>query len=96
MTRSSIGTQRLTYCQTVSAIYSFFLAVTLHPEIAKKAQAEIDSVVGNDRLPTFADREHLPYLDALVQEVFRWNSVVPTGTLISSSEIHKFDNAPAL
>jgi len=64
---------------TVSSIYSFFLAMTLHPEVAKKAQAEIDHVVGNDRLPTFADRDQLPYVEALVKEVFRWNSVVPTG-----------------
>lgn len=65
--------------QTVSAIYAFFLAMTLHPEVAKKAQAEIDAVVGGDRLPTYADRMYLPYLDALTKEVFRWNSVVPTG-----------------
>ncbi|KAF8639642.1 hypothetical protein AX17_000907 [Amanita inopinata Kibby_2008] len=62
---------------TVSAIYSFFLAMTLYPEVAKKAQEEIDSVVGHDRLPTYADREFLPYVDALVKEVFRWNTVVP-------------------
>lgn len=53
--------------------------MTLHPEVVKKAQAEIDAVVGNERLPTFADRENLPYIDALTKEVFRWNSVVPTG-----------------
>ncbi|RDB20518.1 hypothetical protein Hypma_012422 [Hypsizygus marmoreus] len=64
---------------TVSAIYSFFLAMALHPEVVRKAQAEIDAVVGNDRLPTFEDRPHLPYLDALTKEVLRWNSVVPTG-----------------
>jgi len=64
---------------TVSAIYSFFLAMMLHPEVARKAQAEIDAVVGNDRLPTFEDRPHLPNVDALVKEVFRWNSVTPTG-----------------
>ncbi|KAF8826442.1 hypothetical protein HHX47_DHR5000291 [Lentinula edodes] len=62
---------------TVSAIYAFFLAMTLYPEVARKAQAEIDAVVGNDRLPTFADREHLPYVDAVVKEVFRWNVVTP-------------------
>lgn len=55
--------------------------MVLHPEVAKKAQAELDTVVGNDRLPTFADREYLPYLDALCKEVLRWNTVVPTGTL---------------
>ena len=53
--------------------------MTLHPEVAKKAQAELDVVVGNDRLPTFADREQLPYLDALTKEVLRWNTVAPTG-----------------
>ena len=49
--------------QTVSAVYSFFLAMTLHPEAQKKAQDELDRVVGPDRLPTFADRPNLPYVD---------------------------------
>jgi cytochrome P450 len=53
--------------------------MALHPDVMKKAQAEIDTVVGNDRLPTFADREHLPYVNALCKEVFRWNSVTPAG-----------------
>lgn len=53
--------------------------MTLHPEVVKKAQAEIDTVVGNDRLPAIADREHLPYVDALTKEVLRWHSVTPTG-----------------
>lgn len=52
--------------------------MTLYPETAQNAQAEIDAVIGNDRLPCFADREHLPYVDALAKEVLRWNSVVPT------------------
>jgi cytochrome P450 len=58
--------------------------MTLHPEVVKKAQAEIDAVVGNDRLPTFADRKNLPYIDALTKEVLRWNSVVPSGERFSS------------
>ncbi|KAE9393527.1 cytochrome P450-like protein, partial [Gymnopus androsaceus JB14] len=62
---------------TVSAIYLFFLAMALYPDVARKAQAEIDAVVGNDRLPTFADHKLLPYMDALVKEVFRWNVVTP-------------------
>jgi cytochrome P450 len=54
--------------------------ITLHTsDVQKKAQAEIDTVVGNDRLPTFADRANLPYVNALVSEVFRWNSVLPIG-----------------
>jgi cytochrome P450 len=58
--------------------------MALHPEVVKKAQAEIDAVVGNDRLPTFADREHLPYTNAVAKEVLRWHSVVPTGECPSS------------
>ena len=54
----------------------------LHPEVAKKAQAEVDAVVGLDRLPSFADREKLPYINALVLEVIRWHSVVPNGNLL--------------
>ncbi|EGN99068.1 hypothetical protein SERLA73DRAFT_54959 [Serpula lacrymans var. lacrymans S7.3] len=61
---------------TVCAVYSFFLAMTLYPEVQKKAQAEIDAVVGNNRLPTLADRVSLPYVEALSQEVVRWHAVV--------------------
>ncbi|KXN86289.1 O-methylsterigmatocystin oxidoreductase [Leucoagaricus sp. SymC.cos] len=63
---------------TVSAIYSFFLAMTLYPDVAKRARVELDEVVGTDRLPSFEDRESLPYMNALIKEVFRWYTVVPT------------------
>ncbi|RDB29712.1 hypothetical protein Hypma_013789 [Hypsizygus marmoreus] len=64
---------------TVSAEYAFFLAMVLYPDVQKKAQAEIDAVIGQDRLPTLTDRPHLPYVNAVVSEVLRWNSVAPTG-----------------
>ncbi|KAG1840821.1 cytochrome P450 [Suillus subalutaceus] len=63
---------------TVSAIYSFFLAMTLFPDVQKKAQAEIDTVVGPDRLPSFSDRPSLPYIEALAKEVLRWNVAIPS------------------
>ncbi|KAI6142757.1 cytochrome P450 [Pisolithus tinctorius] len=62
---------------TVAAHSAFFLAMTLYPEVQRKAQAEIDAVIGSDRLPTFADRESLPYVDALAKEVLRWHVVGP-------------------
>ena len=65
--------------QTYSIFCSFFLACTLHPEVHKAAREEIDRVVGRDRLPTFDDRPSLPYLDALVKEVLRWNPAAPLG-----------------
>ena len=55
----------------------------LHPEVVQKAQAEIDEVVGQDRLPSFADRERLPYINALVLEVMRWHSVTPTSNILA-------------
>ncbi|PBK96431.1 cytochrome P450 [Armillaria gallica] len=64
---------------TVASVYAFFKAMLLYPEVQAKAQAEIDAVIGDDRLPRFDDRERLPYINALVLEVTRWHNVVPTG-----------------
>ncbi|EGO01616.1 hypothetical protein SERLA73DRAFT_166166 [Serpula lacrymans var. lacrymans S7.3] len=76
---------------TVSAIYSLYLAMQLYPEVQRKAQAEIDAVVGNDRLPTFADRESLPYVEALAKEVLRWNVVVPLAVphRVTEDDVHE-------
>ncbi|KAI0789549.1 OrdA protein [Abortiporus biennis] len=71
---------------TVSAEYAFILAMVLNPDVQKKAQAEIDSIVGTDRLPALNDRETLPYINAVVTEVLRWNSVAPTGVPHVASE----------
>ncbi|KAF9012110.1 cytochrome P450 [Hymenopellis radicata] len=64
---------------TAITVHMFFLLMTLHPSIQKKAQAEIDDVVGRDRLPSFEDRESLPYVNALLKEVLRVHPAVPTG-----------------
>ncbi|EPT03915.1 hypothetical protein FOMPIDRAFT_1028250 [Fomitopsis schrenkii] len=71
---------------TVSAIQSFFLAATVYPDMFRRCQAEIDRVVGPDRLPTFADRPLLPYLDWVVWECLRWNPVAPLGVAHSVTE----------
>ncbi|KAJ5673715.1 hypothetical protein N7507_002842 [Penicillium longicatenatum] len=63
---------------TVSAIASFFLAMAFYPEVQRKAQQELDSVVGVNTLVQFEDRAKLPYINALVKEVLRWHPVVPT------------------
>ncbi|OBZ67621.1 O-methylsterigmatocystin oxidoreductase [Grifola frondosa] len=44
-----------------------------------KAQAELDAVVGPDRLPDFSDRDALPYVNAIALECFRWQPVLPLG-----------------
>jgi len=63
----------------VSVISTFFLAMALYPEVQAKAQSEIDRVIGTERLPGYRDRASLPFFDALVKEVLRWNPVVPLG-----------------
>jgi len=62
---------------TVSTITSFFLAMMMNPEVQRKAQAEIDMVIGNDRFPTMADQASLPYVEAVAKELLRWNPVAP-------------------
>lgn len=52
----------------------------LYPEVMKKAQEELDQVVGRNRLPEYSDRASLPYINAVLKEVFRWFPVVPMGT----------------
>lgn len=44
------------------------------PGVYKKAQSEIDLVIGNGRLPDLADRDSLPYLEAILKETYRFAS----------------------
>ncbi|KAJ6611711.1 cytochrome P450 [Mycena sp. CBHHK59/15] len=64
---------------TASQLEAFFLAMSLYPEVQAEAQKELDEVVGNNRLPKFSDRPHLPYMNALCKEVLRWHVAAPTG-----------------
>jgi len=45
-----------------------------YPEVQKKAQEELDKVL-NGRLPEHGDIESLPYLSAVVKEVYRYGGV---------------------
>ncbi|KAK1232038.1 hypothetical protein PQX77_004821, partial [Marasmius sp. AFHP31] len=62
---------------TVSALLTFILAMTLHPEVQVRAQEEIESVVGPGGVPDFNDRDSLPYMNAIISEVLRWRPVLP-------------------
>jgi cytochrome P450 len=53
-----------------------------HPEIQRKAHEQIDSVVGHERLPEFADMERLPFIRAIVMETLRWQPALPLGELM--------------
>lgn len=68
---SLIGLSPTHSSQVTSAISSFYLAMVLHPEVQRAAQAELDRVVGQDRLPELTDRESLPLITAIMWEVLR-------------------------
>ncbi|KAF8967923.1 cytochrome P450 [Flammula alnicola] len=62
---------------TVAAIMSFFLAMVLHPRVQRRAQEELDTVLGGVRLPKLSDRASLPYLECIIKELLRWRPGAP-------------------
>lgn len=89
------GAERLRYereffLQTNAAVHAFVLAMAMFPEAQRKAQAELDAVVGPDRLPDFADQKSLPYVSALMKEVLRWHVVAPIGVPHRSTEADEY------
>lgn len=46
------------------------LAMVIYPETQKRAQAELDAIVGRERIPTFADYENLLYIRAMASLIF--------------------------
>ncbi|EED82914.1 predicted protein [Postia placenta Mad-698-R] len=61
----------------ISTILSFILAMLRFPDVQRKAQVEIDAVVGSERLPEISDRPSLPYIRSVVTEVYRWLPAIP-------------------
>ena len=57
-----------------------------HPEIQKRAQDELDAVVGRSRTPTFADAPNLPYIQAVIKETLRWRPVLPMAVPHTTTE----------
>ena len=64
------------------------------PEVQARVQNELDSVVGQGRDVTLADRPKLPFTEATVLEVFRITSLVPVSTprcTIKNTKLNGFD-----
>ncbi|KAI0687448.1 cytochrome P450 [Cytidiella melzeri] len=64
---------------SITVMASFLLAMTRYPNVFKKAQQEMDRVVGTDRLPDLDDYDSLPYLEFIFREVLRTTSPAPLG-----------------
>nr|AAS48419.1 flavonoid 3'-hydroxylase [Allium cepa] len=57
-----------------------------HPDALKRAQRELDEVVGRDRLVSETDIRSLPYIQAIVKETFRLHPSTPLSLPRISSE----------
>ena len=60
------------------------LALALNPEVQQRVQAQINNVVGRERLPDFEDL--LPYVDAVCCEASHWGVVGPLGVAHAAYE----------
>ncbi|GAA5916201.1 hypothetical protein JCM8208_000032 [Rhodotorula glutinis] len=71
---------------TADGINTFIMSMITHPEVQAKAQAELDSVVGRGRLPSFSDQPDLVYCGAVVREILRWRTVIAGGLAHATTE----------
>ncbi|KAL1722891.1 cytochrome P450 [Schizophyllum commune] len=75
------NTAALTYIgamdTTVATILNFTLDMLANPEVQRRAQAELDSVLEPGRLPEYGDEERLPYITAIMKETMRLYPVAP-------------------
>ncbi|KAG1827574.1 cytochrome P450 [Suillus subaureus] len=62
---------------TSVAICTVLMAAAHFPEEQAKVQAELDAVIGLERVPTFADKPSLPRLEAFISEALRWRPLAP-------------------
>ena len=66
------------------SILTSIYALLMYPAVQAKAFEEIHRVIGHDRLPTLADLDNLPYMEAFWKETLRWSPPLP----ISESSMH--------
>lgn len=74
-----IGGLLLAGQSTAAALCTIIMAAACHPEEQAKVQAELDEVIGRNRVPTFADEKSLPRLWAFILECQRWRPSAPEG-----------------
>jgi cytochrome P450 len=60
---------------TAVALLTNIRYLAAHPEVQRKAQAELDKVCGAHRPPTWADFDRLPYINCIMKEGLRIQGV---------------------
>lgn len=82
---------------TRATLVMFLRGIIMNPDALRKAQQEIDAVVGPGQLPAFEDEEQLPYVTAVVKETLRWWPVSPMGVphAVTEEDIYRGYRIPA-
>ncbi|KAF5372144.1 hypothetical protein D9758_005118 [Tetrapyrgos nigripes] len=82
---------------TWASISTFFLAMIANPAAQQAAQAELDAFLAPGELPSFRDEKSLPYVNAIVKEVYRWKPVTPLAIphLNTEEDVYKGYRIPA-
>jgi cytochrome P450 len=62
---------------SASATMVFLMTMAAYPEVARRAQEELDRVCGDTRFPGSDDINRLPYLRACMLELLRWRPITP-------------------
>ncbi|XP_078524247.1 cytochrome P450 2J2-like [Lissotriton helveticus] len=64
---------------TTTALYWALLYMVAHPDIQDRVQKELDAVFGSSSVISYADREKLPYTNAVIHEIQRYSSISAVG-----------------
>ncbi|KAI5115859.1 hypothetical protein M0805_003825 [Coniferiporia weirii] len=82
---------------TVSTLNTLYLTMILYPDAQRRGQEELDSVIGKGNLPTMEDRPNLPYIEAICNELSRWQPVGPLGIphFVTKDDVYKGYFIPA-
>ncbi|KAH9836619.1 cytochrome P450 [Rhodofomes roseus] len=87
-TATQVYTGEQLYC--TATLSSFFLMMMKHPDVQRRAQQEIDQVIGDERLPVYGDRPQLPYIESLLKELLRCCPPIPAVTRApAQDDVHK-------
>ncbi|KAK0618977.1 cytochrome P450 [Immersiella caudata] len=76
---------------TAATVMLLILYLMQNPHVQRKAQEEVDRIVGRDRLPTWEDTSNLPYMNLVLQETYRMNPLSPLGIPHASIEDDVYD-----